>query len=919
MVGLRSCTAVLAWGFLTLLAPALVDSPHAALLLAAGASTLADESNDGKAREKAVSVPSQETGPAKAAKAHTQAPASPEGEDPETPADDSGQRLLGEVDTKSGESRRNENIQFNLVDNNALKELNVRLGTTATIVQEFRINQGYFGAEFGNRPTPGVHARPATGSGVHGDVFWDHNNSLLSARSFFQVGDVQPARENFYGARLTLPVWKGGFFTLSGSQNKIRGNVNGNVLIPLPEERTSLTDDPELASIVRTFLDAYPKEAPNRTDIAERAHNTNSLQRINTDAASAQLDQKINDKDRLILRYAFTGQNVDAFQFVTGQNPDTDNKNHRARITWTRTWSPSTITDFSVGLDRLGTLLLPAEGALGPVATAGALTTLGPAPFIPIDRVQNRFRYAGQVQHSSGNHTITAGLALTRLQYNGEESGGHRGILQFRNDFGRDAITNFRMGTPSSFVKSIGNIYRGFRNWQSSFYVGDRWRARQNLTLDLGLRYAPFTRPVDVTGRSNLPFKDDLNNWAPRIGLAYRLPGRWGVVRSAYALLYGQIFPVTFGHDRLNPPHNIKVIVPVPDLRDPLKGLNVEDIDPNTRSSWSEVSPDLSTPYSHHYNFSWEFELAPKWRVQLGYVGSRSHKLFLTYFQNRARLVEKIDFNSRTINKRRPDPTKLERLIIHNGSRAYYDAGRVSLIARRWNGLSINASYWFSKAIDIGGNYTNTASPRDARNAVSQFEDISQPDLKGLSNFDQPHAFLLQFAYETSRIGGSTNWAQKIFGSWNISAVTLLKSGTPFTVASGSDSPGFGNVDGRTGDRPMVVDPSVLGHTIGHPDQSERLLPASAFRFINAPQEMWGNLGRNTFRKGRIANLNAALWKNWALQGDWQVTLRAEAINLTNTPQFTQPGTTLTNSNFGQINNTLNDGRTFRFQLRFSF
>ena len=57
--------------------------------------------------------------------------------------------LLGQTDTGAGESRRNENVQFNLVDNNALKELRVRLGTTATIIEEFKPAGGYFGAEFG--------------------------------------------------------------------------------------------------------------------------------------------------------------------------------------------------------------------------------------------------------------------------------------------------------------------------------------------------------------------------------------------------------------------------------------------------------------------------------------------------------------------------------------------------------------------------------------------------------------------------------------------------------------------------------------------------------------------------------------------------------------------------------------------------
>src|SRR5579883_2994276 len=69
--------------------------------------------------------------------------------------------LQGVTDTSSGESRRNENIQFNPIDNNALKELNVRMGTTATIIQEFDVARNYFGAEFG-RPVPAiVHLAPS--------------------------------------------------------------------------------------------------------------------------------------------------------------------------------------------------------------------------------------------------------------------------------------------------------------------------------------------------------------------------------------------------------------------------------------------------------------------------------------------------------------------------------------------------------------------------------------------------------------------------------------------------------------------------------------------------------------------------------------------------------------------------------------
>src|SRR4029077_4932309 len=101
--------------------------------------------------------------------------------------------LLGQTDTVSGESQRNENVQFNLIENNALKDLLLRMGTTATIVPEFRPDRNYFGAEFGDRIPAQIHVAANPVSTVHGSIYEAHNNSVFSARSFFQVGDVQPA------------------------------------------------------------------------------------------------------------------------------------------------------------------------------------------------------------------------------------------------------------------------------------------------------------------------------------------------------------------------------------------------------------------------------------------------------------------------------------------------------------------------------------------------------------------------------------------------------------------------------------------------------------------------------------------------------------------------------------------------------
>src|SRR4051794_21178423 len=136
--------------------------------------------------------------------------------------------LLGSTDSARGESRRNENVPFNLIDNNALRELNARLGTSATVVTEFRPELKYFGTEFGNTPAGLIHLDGLRGRGsgpfaVHGALYFGHSNSILTARSFFQVGGVLPARENTYGVNASLSLWKGAFLSLNGSQQKLRG------------------------------------------------------------------------------------------------------------------------------------------------------------------------------------------------------------------------------------------------------------------------------------------------------------------------------------------------------------------------------------------------------------------------------------------------------------------------------------------------------------------------------------------------------------------------------------------------------------------------------------------------------------------------------------------------------------------------
>ena len=825
--------------------------------------------------------------------------------------------LLGTTDAKAGESRRNENVQFNLIDNNALKDLNFRLGTNATIVTEFQPERKYFGTEFGNNPPGLIHLTALRRSrDFHGGVSFSHSNSIFSARSFFQAGGVKPAHENNYGLTAGVGLWRGAHLSLDGYQQKLRGSVNGNVLVPLAGERTPLATDPAVFRLLQRWMDAYPLAAPNRTDVDPRALNTNSPQSIDTDSTNVRIEQDLGPRNRIIAQHSFTNQKVTAFELVAGQNPDTNTKSHNARFTWNHVFNPRSYLDLTIGFDRVHSLLVPEPSAVGPQVLIGtSYQSLGPNATVPVDRRTNRFRHAVLYRRQLGNHLLSAGAEVDRLQNNGLEASSERGNYYFRSDFGRDAIANFRLGIASRYSTAIGDGHRGFRWFEQQYFAGDVWKVRSNLTVNYGLRYAPVTAPSEVNHLTPVDFNCDCNNFAPQFGFAWHTRSA-GVVRAGYGVHFGEIFPQTLQQGRWDPPNFLKVEVQAPpSLFNPLQNTF---LGPGARHSQFDVPPNLQSPYSHQYTFLWEPLFGKPWSIQFGYIGARTHKLFMMWFDNRAVPVPGVPQTTATITQRRPDPRYFELRQVTNGSNAYFDAARVTVKAPAWHGLTGDTSYWFSKAIDTGSAYTNMAAGDEARQGYAQSQDLVAQDLKGPSAFDQSHAVMVRFQYALPRLGMGGRLVRGVTGGWQVSGVFLAKTGLPFTVITGSDGPGSGNVDGSNGDRPNLLDASVLGRSINNPDTSRILLPRSAFGFI-APTGSRGSLGSNTFRRGGIRNMNASLARSWALHSDWRATLRAESINLFNTPQFADPNPDLSSPAFGQITNTLNDGRNFQFTLQLQF
>lgn len=805
-------------------------------------------------------------------------------------------------------AQRNENVAVWAIDNNAIKEANIRVGTKATVSQFTSLEAGHFASEHGQPAgeallLPSVASRP----GWHGELFGNHQNSVFNARTFFQVGSVLPSRRNHYGFRGSGEAGPLGFLTVSGFGRRIRGMVNGNVLVPLADERTPLAADPAVRPIVQRFLDAFPNVLPNRLDFDPRALNTSAPQRIDEVDGTVRLDRATSSASRLSVTWGVTRQRTDAFQLVAGQNPDMEVHSQRSKVTWRVSLNPATELILGAGFARTRSLLLPEPNAVGPRVRFGfQIEELGPDSQFPINRAQNSFRYGAQMAHTRGSHAFMFGGDVTRFQLNGIETNNQRGYFQFTNNFGRSAIENLRLGTPSIYEVTLGELSRGFRSWSAGLYFGDRWRVNSRVQLSYGVRYGMETRPVEVQGRDVIPYDCDCNNVSPRVGVAVQV-GRGWMMRTAAAVSTAQIQPVTYQQIRNNLPLVRYVQVQNPDLVNPLAGVDLTA----GRVSPTVLSPDLTSPYAYQGNLTFEKQLLNRYMVRFGYVGSRSLKLINAYVTNRANPVEGIALTPATVDLRRPDQRYYEIKTILNGGMAWYDAALVTFELPFRNGLAASATYTFSKALDEGSDFTSTAANRDLLSNRSQSQFDSLLDRKGLSNFDSPHSLTLDWSWQLPA------GPHALLRGWQVTGAALLKAGTPLTLFIGSDSPGFGNVDGGPSDRPNILDPSILGMTIGHPNEAPNILRRDRFAYIT-PGELRGSLGRNTFRKSNIANLNAAVSKQLTFRGkrEWSALLRAEAYNLTNTPQFDEPQRNLSSPSFGRITNALNDGRVFQLGLR---
>jgi hypothetical protein len=192
----------------------------------------------------------------------------------------------------------------------------------------------------------------------------------------------------------------------------------------------------------------------------------------------------------------------------------------------------------------------------------------------------------------------------------------------------------------------------------------------------------------------------------------------------------------------------------------------------------------------------------------------------------------------------------------------------------------------------------------------------------GLTKYDRANTFtytaswLLPFG--TGRKYLRSGPAKYIFGDWQIAGLWTWESGIPLLFSASSTSL---NAPGNSQWPEQVAPVQILGNE----GPGQYWFTTSSF--ANPATGTIGNVGRNILYGPNLFDINASLSRLFNITERFKLTFRGEALNLTNTPQFDQPDTTLGDAAFGQIatadNNAQsvksNPNRLLQVSLRLSF
>lgn len=685
------------------------------------------------------------------------------------------------------------------------------------------------------------------------------------------------------------------------------------------------------------------------------------------DGYVAKIDHRASDKDSLSFRYMprntdstnpFAGGSGSGFELgIFGERQR--QKMPFVGMSYTRTFTPVFLNEFRFGFSRFTSLAIgtfsgqdipgqvgipgitsnPSETGF-PVVKITGYASLGDPSKDPESLVENDYQYSDTVTWVKDRHLIKFGGQVLRTQMFQSVNNSIRGQFTFLGRWTNAAFADALLGWVDSDNRRVASTHTYMFQTNIGGFVQDDWRLRNDLTINLGLRYelnAPITEKYGHWGSflpsagkfvladdkyvPNLPaltaaagltgnigvardfdlpaalMRTDRNNFAPRIGLAWRPHGGLRtVVRGGYGVFYsssmtnrvrnslGNVFPFgitqQFSKDAKNP-NVLTLSTPFPAAGGSLSGVGAV----------GGIDSQAASPYVQNWNLTIEREIIAATAIELSYEGSKGTHLDRSYDVNQP-------VRGQSVGLGRPWPAFAGITYFRFGSNSSYNAAMVMLRRRFKGGLFYRVGYTFGKSIDDAsqngaGSNGGYVGAQDVRNLKLE---------RGRSDWDTRHSLKMTLSAE------SPFRRNLLARDWQLALSGRMSSGQPFTPVTANSS-----IDRGEADRPDRLSSGKLDNPT-----PAAWFNVKAFNPVPAGSFRPGTSGRNILDGPGYAQANVALSRRFRVRENHSVQFRWELFNVTNHTSFLLPNTSVDVAAGGAITSAY-EARIMQFGLRYVF
>jgi hypothetical protein len=573
-----------------------------------------------------------------------------------------------------------------------------------------------------------------------------------------------------------------------------------------------------------------------------------------------------------------------------------------------------------------------------PVMNISGYTGL-PQGFL-LNYVSNNFEYTANFTMIRGRHTFDFGETFRAWQQNLTTSGQDSGTFDFTGQYTTNplspggtgaGIADYFLGVPFEGARyaPIGWFYERMKNYWS--YFNDDWKVTPNLTLNLGIRYEinlPMTEkyghfasfdPTARSGQGAIVIPDPqavaspssvlavtlsyptysqfsvfanqvgispkylrqpvYDHFAPRIGLADRISNKT-VLHAGYGIFFVQL-DGNREAEELGPPFLVRENGILNGSVSPTS--NIYDLFP-PGSSFSQYATLLvgdpkatDWGYMQEWNASVERELPGAFVAQIGYVGSKGTDL---------QTIENLNMpppGPGAIQPRRPYPEFGDINWDQQSASSIYHSLQAKIERRFSNGLSVLASYTYSKCIDD-----------DSTDADGLYDIYNRAFDRGDCDFDIPQRFTMETIYQENWFKTQNQFIRGALGNWQVAPIITLQSGFPYTPYVSTDPSNTGSTS-----RADVV--PGCNSVLSNPTPQE-WFNTSCFVTPPALPYRFGDAGRNILRGQGTHNVDLGFYKSFKLgESHRSLQIRFEGFNLFNAHTFGLPNATVGTPGYGQI------------------